>query len=91
MLFRNIPALTISRRYERTRSIIKLQKNAAYGFSDKMLLILKRFEMLNRQSDTWLNMLVKEWIDGVMPAKIMELSAKFKIDPQNYCRNPHIG
>ena len=58
-------------------------------FFEKMLLVFERFEMLNGQRDTWQNMLVKEWIDGVTPAKITKLSVKFNIDPERYCRNPH--
>jgi hypothetical protein len=58
-------------------------------FFDRMLLIFERFEMLNGQRNTWQNMLVKEWIDSVTPAKIMELSAKFDIDPARYCCNPY--
>ncbi|MCL2726906.1 MAG: hypothetical protein FWD56_00815 [Bacteroidales bacterium] len=58
-------------------------------FFDKMLLIFERFEMINGQRDTWQNMLVKEWIDSVTPAKITALSEKYKIDPKRYCLNPY--
>ncbi|MCL1827628.1 MAG: glycosyltransferase [Candidatus Cloacimonetes bacterium] len=56
-------------------------------FFDKMLLIFERFEMLNGQRDTWQNMLVKEWITSVTPAKIDQLSQKYGIDPSIYCRD----
>jgi glycosyltransferase involved in cell wall biosynthesis len=58
-------------------------------FLEKMLLIFERFEMLNGQHDSWQNMLVKEWIEGVTPDKIDSLSVKFNIDPKRYCRNPY--
>ena len=58
-------------------------------FFDKMLLVFERFEMLNGQRDTWQNMLVKEWIDGVTPDKIAQLSVQFGINPERYCRNPY--
>ena len=58
-------------------------------FFEKMLLIFERFEMLNGQRDTWQNMLVKEWIDGITADKIEQLSKKYDIDPKRYCRNVH--
>ena len=58
-------------------------------FFDKMALLFDRFETINGQRDTWQNMLVKTWVETLTLDKINELSKKFSIAPDKYCRNPH--
>lgn len=58
-------------------------------FFDKMALVFERFEALNGQRDTWQNMLVKSWIEGLTPEKIDADAKKFNIDLALYCSHPH--
>jgi hypothetical protein len=46
-----------------------------------MVLIFERFEVLNGQRDTWQNMLVKTWLEGITPEMIDRLAAENGIDP----------
>lgn len=58
-------------------------------FFDKMALVFERFEVLNGQRDTWQNMLVKAWVESLTPERIDELSKKFKMPADRYCRDPY--
>jgi len=58
-----------------------------FDFFQKMLLIFERFEVLNGQRDTWQNMLVKTWLEGVTPQEIDSLANKFALNPSQYCNN----
>jgi glycosyltransferase involved in cell wall biosynthesis len=58
-------------------------------FFDKMALLFERFEVINGQRDSWQNMLVKQWIESLTPAKLEELSHKFKIKLDRYCASPY--
>ncbi|MBN2040125.1 MAG: glycosyltransferase [Spirochaetes bacterium] len=59
-------------------------------FFDKMLLLFERYEVLNGQRDTWQNMLVKNWIQGITPQTIDDIAKKTGIKPDTYCRNPYL-
>ncbi len=59
-------------------------------FYEKMALVFERFEVLNGQRDTWQNMLVKIWVESLVPEKIDELIVKHGIDPNRYCRNLYL-
>lgn len=58
-------------------------------FFNKMALVFERFEVLNGQRDTWQNMLVKRWIEGLSRDKLDELSEKSGIEPGRFCRDPY--
>lgn len=58
-------------------------------FFEKMALVFERFEVINGQRDTWQNMLVKVWVESLTPGRIDELSEKFKVPPDRYCRDPY--
>lgn len=60
-----------------------------FSFFTKMLLLFERFEVLNGQRDTWQNMLVKSWIEGVTPEIIDRYAGEHNIDSSKYCRNPY--
>jgi glycosyltransferase involved in cell wall biosynthesis len=55
-----------------------------------MMLIFERFEVLNGQRDTWQNMLVMAWLQGITPKMIDDTASAFGIDPLKYCRNPYL-
>jgi hypothetical protein len=59
-------------------------------FFNKMALIFERFEVLNGQRDTWQNLLVKFWVDGLTPDKIDAYANTFNLDPNDYCTNPYL-
>jgi glycosyltransferase involved in cell wall biosynthesis len=58
-------------------------------FFNKMALVFDCFEVINGQRDTWQNMLVKVWLEGLTPEKINEISKKTGIRADQYCRNPY--
>ncbi len=58
-------------------------------FFNKMALIFERFEVLNGQRDTWQNLLVKFWLEGLNPGKIDLYCEQFRINPKIYCTNPY--
>ncbi|MCX8122868.1 MAG: glycosyltransferase [Spirochaetes bacterium] len=58
-------------------------------FFDKMALLFERFEVINGQRDSWQNMLVKQWIESLTKDKLDELSQKFKIKPDRFCKRPY--
>jgi glycosyltransferase involved in cell wall biosynthesis len=58
-------------------------------FFNKMSLIFERFEVLNGQRDSWQNLLVKFWLEGLSPEKIDLYSEQFLINPKIYCSNPY--
>lgn len=58
-------------------------------FFDKMSLVFNCFEVLNGQRDTWQNMLVKAWLEGLTPEKIDKAAIKAGIKPNQYCENPY--
>jgi glycosyltransferase involved in cell wall biosynthesis len=60
-----------------------------FSFFSKMVLIFERFEVLNGQRDTWQNMLVKSWLEGITPEMVDQYASETGIDPSNYCRNPY--
>jgi hypothetical protein len=59
------------------------------AFFNKMLLVFERFEVINGQRDTWQNMLVKEWLEGVTKEDIVRYAKEFRIDPLQFCTNPY--
>ncbi len=59
------------------------------AFFDKMSLIFSRFEVINGQRDTWQNMLVKSWIEGLTPDYLDERAGIFGINPYNYSEKPY--
>lgn len=56
-------------------------------FFQKMAVIFERFEVLNGQRDTWQNLLVKAWLDGLTPEILDDYAEKFNINPDQYLRN----
>jgi glycosyltransferase involved in cell wall biosynthesis len=54
-----------------------------------MALMFERFEVINGQRDSWQNMLVKKWLDGLSEERIDSLSKRFNISPGRYCRAPY--
>ncbi len=58
-------------------------------FFDTMALVFERFETINGQRDTWQNMLVKLWIEGLTPDRIDEIAKRIKMPPGRYCRDPY--
>jgi glycosyltransferase involved in cell wall biosynthesis len=58
-------------------------------FFDKMALMFERFEVINGQRDSWQNMLVRKWLETLTEQRIEELSEKFGIRPDRYCRQPY--
>jgi len=60
-----------------------------FGFFSKMLLLFERFEVLNGQRDTWQNMLVKNWLEGITPKMIDSYALEYGVDPSKYCHNPY--
>ena len=58
-------------------------------FFDKMALVFERFEVINGQRDTWQNMLVKIWLEGLTEEKIDSTSKKLKIPPDRFCSLPY--
>lgn len=60
-----------------------------FSFFLKMVLIFERFEVLNGQRDTWQNMLVKSWLEGITPEMVDQYASETGIDPSKYCRNPY--
>ncbi|MFZ4411711.1 MAG: glycosyltransferase [Bacteroidales bacterium] len=59
------------------------------AFFNKMALVFERFEVLNGQRDSWQNMLVKVWLEGITPEKIDELSKEAGIPANRYCKDPY--
>ena len=59
-------------------------------FFNKLSLLFERFEVINGQRDTWQNMLVKTWVESLIPSKINELADKYKIDPAKYCQHLYL-
>jgi len=58
-------------------------------FFDKMSLLFERFEVINGQRDTWQNMLVKNWVEGMTPERLDDISRETGIEPGRYCRDPY--
>jgi glycosyltransferase involved in cell wall biosynthesis len=56
-------------------------------FFQKLAVIFERFEVLNGQRDTWQNLLVKSWLDGLTPDILDSYAKKFDINPDLYVRN----
>ncbi len=67
-----------------------LKELPSMDFFNKMALLFERFEVINGQRDTWQNMLVKIWVESLIPAKINELADQFNINPSKYCRHPYL-
>ena len=59
-------------------------------FFNKLSLLFERFEVINGQRDTWQNMLVKTWVESLIPSKINELADRYNIDPAKYCQHPYL-
>ena len=60
-----------------------------FEFFKKMALIFERFEVINGQRDTWQNMLVKCWVEGLTPDRIDAYSKEMKVDSHRFCRDPY--
>ncbi len=58
-------------------------------FFNKMALIFERFEVLNGQRDSWHNLLVKFWLEGLTPEKLDLYCDQYQINPKIYCSNPY--
>lgn len=58
-------------------------------FFYKMAVVFERFEVLNGQRDTWQNMLVKSWVEGLTPELLNDYAKKFQVDPLLYSQNPY--
>lgn len=58
-------------------------------FFEKMSLLFERFEVINGQRDTWQNMLVKNWVESLTPARLRSYSKKFSISPERFCSDPY--
>ena len=58
-------------------------------FFFKLSLMFERFEVINGQRETWQNLLVKNWIEGLTKEKIDELAEKYEVDVLQYCTNPY--
>ncbi|MBK7213612.1 MAG: glycosyltransferase [Bacteroidales bacterium] len=58
-------------------------------FFENMALLFERFEVLNGQRDTWQNLLVKHWVEGLTEERIHHLSEKTGIKPEQFTRNPY--
>ena len=58
-------------------------------FFFKLSLLFERFEVINGQRETWQNLLVKNWIEGLTPEKIDQLANQYQIDIHKYCKNPY--
>ncbi len=59
-------------------------------FFNKLSLLFERFEVINGQRDTWQNMLVKTWVESLIPSKINEFADRYNIDPAKYCQHPYL-
>ncbi|MBN2856902.1 MAG: glycosyltransferase [Candidatus Delongbacteria bacterium] len=60
-----------------------------FNFFMKTALLFERFEIINGQRNTWQNLLVRSWLEGLKKEDIDRLAAKFKIDISEYCNNPY--
>lgn len=58
-------------------------------FFDKMSLVFERFEVMNGQRDTWQNMLVKAWVEGLTPEVLDGYGKQFGIAPGRFTRHPY--
>ena len=58
-------------------------------FYKKLVLLFERFEVLNGQRDTWQNMLVRSWLEGLTEEKIRDYGMQFAVDPGRYCKSPY--
>jgi len=59
------------------------------AFYNKMMLVFKRFEVLNGQRDTWQNMLVKNWVEQITPKEIDKYALKYNVDLKLYSDDPY--
>ncbi|MFA5418537.1 MAG: glycosyltransferase [Bacteroidales bacterium] len=59
------------------------------AFFNKMSLVFERFEVINGQRDTWQNLLVKSWIEGLTPAVLESNSYLSGIKPTDFCQHPY--
>lgn len=59
------------------------------SFFNKLCMVFERFEVLNGQRDTWQNMIVKNWIEGLTPDKLDQLATETGINPANFCKDPY--
>jgi glycosyltransferase involved in cell wall biosynthesis len=80
----NIPTIWAHPLYHYSR-----KGSPPFTFFSRMSMIFERFEVLNGQRDTWQNMLVKSWIEGITPEIIDQLANETGIDSVKYCRNPY--
>ncbi len=58
-------------------------------FFEKMALVFERFEVMNGQRDTWQNMLVKTFVEGLTRERIDSIAKRIKLPPDRYCRDPY--
>lgn len=56
---------------------------------EKLALLFERFEVANGQRNTWQNLLIWEWLEGLTEEKIDAWSKKHGLDPKNFCKNPY--
>jgi glycosyltransferase involved in cell wall biosynthesis len=55
---------------------------------EKLSLVFERFEALNGQRDTWQNLLLSAWVEGLDRERLETLSRRHGIDPRRSCREP---
>ncbi|NVO21050.1 MAG: glycosyltransferase [Bacteroidetes bacterium] len=58
-------------------------------FFDNMALLFERFEVINGQRDTWQNLLVNKWVEGLTNEKIDMLSTQTGLNPGMFCKDPY--
>jgi len=59
------------------------------SFFNKLCLVFERFEVLNGQRDTWQNMIVKNWIEGLTSDKLNQLAKDTGTNPRDFCKDPY--
>jgi glycosyltransferase involved in cell wall biosynthesis len=59
------------------------------SFFNKLCLVFERFEVLNGQRDTWQNMVVKNWIEGLTHDTLDQLAIEAGINARDFCKDPY--
>lgn len=56
---------------------------------EKLTLLFDNFEVINGQRDTWQNLLVNAWLDGLDEERLTGISKRTGIPIDAYCRRPY--
>ncbi len=59
------------------------------SFFNKLCLVFERFEVLNGQRDTWQNMIVKNWLEGLTSDKLDQLAKETGVNSRDFCKDPY--